>query len=904
MHPKPTKTTTPAVTLVIDGREVTVPAGTTILEAARQAGINIPTLCHDPELSPWGGCRLCIVEVRGWKELPASCITPVRPGMVVETESPAVRHARRTLIELLLANHPEDCLTCERTGSCALQDLAYRYGVRRRFQGEGRNHPVEESNPFIVRDMNKCVLCGLCVRVCAEIMGKSVIDFAYRGVRSKVTTPFELPLEKAGCVFCGNCVAVCPVGALYPKSMRGKGRPWEVKKVKTVCPYCGTGCSFYLVVKGDRVIGVQSCPEAPVNGRWLCVKGRFGWEFIHHRDRLQMPLIRNPYLFAKVTWPAALELVAQRLREIKERYGPETIGVLASARITNEEVYLLNKFARAVLGTNHIDHCARLCHAPTLVALREALGSGAATNRLAEIAEADFILVIGSNTTETHPVTAIQIQKALRRGATLAVIDPRRTEIASRAHYHLQIRPGTDIALLNALAHVCLQENLWNQEFVIYRTENFAAFREAAMQYPPALAATVTGVPEDLILAVARGYARAANAVILYTMGVTQHTCGTDNVHAIANLALLCGHVGRRGNGLFPLRGQNNVQGACDMGALPDYLPGYQPVSDSKVRSKFSAAWGVEIPDRPGLTASEMLEAAVKGRIKALYIVGENPMVTEANTSMVKKALENLEFLVVQDIFLSETARFAHVVLPAASFAEKDGTFTNTERRIQRVRRAISPVGQAKPDWEIITLLARRLGHPWEYASPADIMEEISRLTPSYGGVSYRRLEAEPEGIFWPCPHPDHPGTPILHQEQFTRGKGRFQPVHFAPPDEQPSQDYPFLLITGRYLTHYHSGTMTRRTPLGFYQENLLEMNPEDMAELGLKPRDRVLVRSLHSALKMEVTASDNLPRRVLFATFHNPDNPINLLVGDRCDPRAHIPAFKGVAVRLERALR
>ncbi|ACX51328.1 formate dehydrogenase, alpha subunit [Ammonifex degensii KC4] len=893
------------VTLVINGKEVTVPEGTTILEAARQAGIYIPTLCHDPELSPWGGCRLCIVEVRGWKELPAACITPVRHGMVVETESPAVRHARYTLIELLLANHPEDCLTCERTGSCVLQDLAYRYGVRRtRFEGEKRNYPIEDSNPFIVRDMNKCILCGLCVRVCNEIMGKAVIDFAYRGVRTKITPPFELPLEKAGCVFCGNCVAVCPVGALFPKPMWGQGRHWEVKKVKTVCPYCGTGCSFYLVVKDERVIGVQSCPDAPVNGRWLCIKGRFGFGFIHHRDRLKMPLIRDPFLFAKVTWPTSLKLVARRLTEIKEKYGPDAIGVLASARITNEEAYLLNKFARAVLGTNNIDHCARLCHAPTLVALREAFGSGAATNQLAEIAEADFILVIGSNTTETHPVAAIQIQKALRRGAVLAVIDPRRTEIASRAHYHLQLRPGTDIALLNAIAHVCLQENLWNQEFVIYRTENFAAFREAAMQYPPSLAAAITGVPEELIIEVARHYARAKNAVIIYTMGITQHTCGTNNVYAIANLALLCGHVGRRGSGVLPLRGQNNVQGACDMGALPDYLPGYQAVTDPSVRAKFAAAWGVEIPDHPGLTATEMFEAAAEGRIKALYIVGENPMVTKADTSLVKKALENLEFLVVQDIFLTETARFAHVVLPAASFAEKDGTFTNTERRIQRVRRAINPVGEAKPDWEIVTLLAREMGHPWNYSSPAAIMEEIAQLTPIYGGVSYERLEAEPEGIFWPCPHPEHPGTPILHQENFTRGKGRFHPVHFAPPDEQPDKDYPFLLITGRYLTHYHSGTMTRRTPLGFYQETLLEMNPEDMAELGIKPRDRVLISSRHGSMKIDTTPNSNLPRGVVFATFHDADNPINLLVGHRCDPRAKTPAFKGVAVRIEKAVR
>ncbi|MGQ9511829.1 formate dehydrogenase subunit alpha [Thermodesulfitimonas sp.] len=891
------------VTLVINGREITVPEGTTILEAAWQAGIYIPTLCYDPELSPWGGCRLCIVEVRGWNNLPASCITPVRQGMVVETESPAVRHARKTLIELLLANHPQDCLTCERTGACILQDLAYRYGVRETsFHGKRREYGIENNNPFIVRDMNKCILCGLCVRVCGELVGRSVIDFTKRGFFTKITPPMDLPLEESNCIFCGNCISVCPVGALTPKPMWGQGRRWEVKKVRTVCSYCGVGCSFDLNVKDDRVIGVTSTPEAPVNGRWLCIKGRFGFGFIHHRERLQMPLVRDPYLFSKVTWDRAVKLVATRLKEIKEKYGPDAIGILASARCTNEENYLLGKFARAVIGTNNIDHCARLCHSPTIAGLAAAFGSGAATNTLAEIPGAEFILVIGSNTTETHPVIAIQIQKALRRGAVLAVVDPRRTEIAARAHYHLQIRPGTDVALLNGFANAILSEGLWDEAFVAARTENFEPFRERVSQYPPKFVAGICGVPAELIYKVARGYAQAKKAIILYTMGVTQHTCGTNNVLAIANLAMLCGHIGKEACGVYPLRGQNNVQGACDMGALPDVLPGYQPVTDRRVRAKFEAAWNAKLPETPGLTASEMFEAAAEGRLKAMYIMGENPLVTEANSSLVKEALQKLEFLVVQDLFLTETAQYAHVVLPAVSFAEKEGTFTNTERRIQRVRRAIPPVGDAKPDGEIICSIARAMGYPMWYISPADIMAEIASLTPIYGGVSYAYLE--PEGLFWPCPVPGHPGTRILHQNRFVRGKGRFHPVSFARPDEEPDGEHPFLLITGRYLTHYHSGSMTRRTPLGFYQETCLEVNPEDAARLGIGCGERVTVISRWGSVKMRTAVNEGLPPGIVFATFHSAESPVNVLVGPARDPVAKIPAYKGVAVRIEKAVR
>lgn len=510
--------------------------------------------------------------------------------------------------------------------------------------------------------------------------------------------------------------------------------------------------------------------------------------------------------------------------------------------------------------------------------------------------------MLGSNTTETHPVVAIQIQKALRRGAVLAVVDPRATEISSRAKYHLQIKPGTDVALINAMANVILKENLQDKEFVSTRTENYEAFYKEVKRYPPEMAAEICGVSADSIREIARGYARAGTAAILYTMGITQHTCGTNNVMAIANLAMLCGHVGKESSGIYPLRGQNNVQGACDMGALPDCLPGYQRLDDPKVHAKFKAAWNAPIPKKPGLTAPEMFEAAAEGRIKAMYIVGENPALTEADGGLVKRALENLELLVVQDLFLTETARFAHVVLPAASFAEKEGTFTNTERRIQRVHKAVSPVGEAKPDGEIICLLARAMGYPMWYSSPAEVMAEIASLTPIYGGVSYSYLENN--GLFWPCPAPGHPGTRILHQKRFIRGKGRFHPVSFTPPDEQPDVEFPLLLITGRYLTHYHSGTMTSRTPLGFYQQTWVELSRQDAERLDIGCRDRVTVTSRRGTVKMVATVNENLPEGVMFATFHSAESPVNLLVGPQRDPTAKIPAFKGIAVKIEKAVK
>ncbi|GAB6156959.1 formate dehydrogenase subunit alpha [Desulfotomaculum varum] len=890
------------ITCMINDRVVTVPRGTTILAAANMLGIDIPTFCHDPALSRYGGCRICVVEVQGWQQLPASCVTEVRPGMAVYTESARVLEARRTILELMLANHPSDCLTCEKTGTCRLQEYAYRYRVKKGvWQGAVRTYDIETDNPFIIRDMNKCILCGKCVRVCSEVVGRSVIDYSYRGFRVKVATPLDLGLSKAGCVFCGSCVEVCPVGALTDKTRLGKGRTWELTSVTTTCPYCGVGCQIDLLVKDNRVVGAKAAGHG-VNGRHLCVKGRYGHQFIHHPQRLTNPLVKKNGRFQEVSWDEAIRKVAEGFQQIKQLHGGRSIAVLSSARITNEENYLLNKLARLVLGTNHIDHCARLCHAPTVAGLAAATGSGAMTNPMKDIAGADLILAIGTNTTETHPVLSLFIRQAIRRGAVLVVVDPRKTELAKLAAIHLPIKPGTDIALFNSMVNVIIEENLWDKQFVEERCEGWPELIAAVREYTPAYAQEVTGIPADTVRQVARAYATAGRAAILYTMGLTQHVTGTDNVLAVANLALLCGQIGRASTGINPLRGQNNVQGACDMGALPQYLPGYQPVWEESCRKKFSNAWGGLLSSDPGMTVGEMMQAACQGELKGMYIVGENPVISDADANHVTRALNRLDFLVVQDIFLTETAQLADVVLPAASWAEKDGTFTNTERRVQRVRQAIPQVGNSKADWQIFCALAEAMGRPMRYQQPREIFDEMAALTPAYAGISYDLLDKG--GIQWPCPNPDHPGTGILHQENFVRGKGKFHAVAYRPPDELPDRQYPLLLNTGRRLFHYHTGSMTLRTGLKeIYPVEYLDVNNQDARELGLVQRDRVKVISRRGEVIMQVRLTDEVPRGMVFTSFHFPDAAVNKLTnGARC-PRSHTPELKVCAVRLEKLI-
>ena len=891
------------ITLTIDGREITVPEGTTVLDAALQAGIDIPHLCYSPELGlpPTGSCRLCLVEVEGGRGPVASCVYPAAQGMVVRTDTEELREHRRLVIDLLLSDHPHDCLTCEQAGGCDLQKYAYLLDVKdSEYRGESVWPEPVQDGPAIVYDQSKCILCGRCIQICQNVQVTGAVDFMGRGFNTRVGLPPDQDREASVCVECGNCIDVCPTGALSFAGAQGKGRGWDLDRVTTVCPYCGCGCLMEMRTKDGRIVEVRGLPGQGASRGLLCVKGRFGFDFIHHEDRLTTPLIRRNGELQPATWEEALDLIAQRLAEIKAKHGPQALAGLASAKCTNEENYLMQKLTRAVLGTNSIDHCARLCHASTVVGLARAFGSGAMTNSIDDMPASDVIFIIGSNTTECHPVIGAVIKRAAKSGKTkLIVADPRAIELTEYADLHLQHRPGTDVALINAFANVILAEELEDKDFIATRTEGFEEFRRAVAPYTPEFAAKITRVPADDIRAAARLYASAGAASIVYSMGITQHTTGTDNVLALANLALLTGSIGRPGTGVNPLRGQNNVQGACDMGALPNVYPGYQSVADETLRAKFEKAWGVPLPAEPGLTVVEIVNAAADGDIKGLFIMGENPMLSDPDITHVEEALKSLEFLAVQDIFLTETAQLADVVLPAAGFAEKDGTFTNTERRVQRLRKGLAAPGEARADWDILCDLARRMGYDMAYSGPAAIQNEIASLTPSYGGITYDRLETE--SLQWPCPTEDHPGTPILHTERFTRGLGKFHPVEFTEAKELPDDDYPFLLSTGRILQHFHTGTMTRHSEVldTLVSVGAIEINPADAEKLGLADGDMVEVASRRGKIEIAAKLTDGVVPGTVFLAFHFKEAPANRLTIAALDPVAKIPEFKVCAVKL-----
>jgi formate dehydrogenase alpha subunit len=907
--------------LNIDGKPVSVAAGTNVLEAAKQLDLDIPRLCYDPELTSVGACRLCIVEIEKMRGLPASCATPVAEGMVVRTNTEKIRKYRKMTLELLLANHPQDCLTCEKNGDCKLQEYAYIYGARQdTYAGERKHFKPDDTNAFFIRDHDKCIVCGRCIRTCAESMGVGAVDYAWRGFKAKVATSYDVPLEESPCVFCGNCVTVCPTGALQPRTRIGQGRPWELRRARTVCPYCGVGCRFELLFnKEGRIVGVEPA-DGPANHNKLCVKGRFGWEFIQSPDRLTRPLVRKGVLegqtgqagrdseFVEVSWDEALDLIARRFTELKKTGGPGTLAGLSSAKCTNEENYLMQRLVRQGFGTNNIDHCARLCHASTVAGLALSFGSGAMTNSIDDIAQSDCVFVIGSNTTEAHPVIGMQVKKAKRNGAKLIVVDPRRVDLAELADLHLQQIPGSDVALLNGLMHVILREDLYDKGFVESRTENFEALKTAVEKFTPEYVESLCGVPAGLIVEAARAYAKAGRAAIIYSMGITQHTTGTDNVQTVANLAMLTGNIGREGTGVNPLRGQNNVQGACDVGALPNVFPGYQAVTNPDLKAKFEKAWGARLDDKVGLTVTEIMNAAAHGDLKGLYIMGENPMVSDPDLRHVEEALGHLDFLVVQDIFLTETAKLADVVLPGACFAEKDGTFTNTERRVQLFRTATAAPGEARPDWQILRDVGRRLGLDWNYNSVAEVMDEVADLTPIYGGVRWDRLaeggDAFNKGLQWPVPNREHPGTPVLHREKFSRGLGQFATIDYRPAAEGTDAEYPLVLSTGRILYHYHTGTMTRRSKgLNWIRpEGYIEVNPETAADYGLEDHAWVKVTSRRGSVVTRVKVTGMTGRRVVFMPFHFAEAAANVLTNPAVDPRAKIPEFKVAAVKLEKA--
>jgi formate dehydrogenase alpha subunit len=888
------------IKLTVDGLQVTVPEGATVLDAARAAGIYVPTLCYDEDLEPYGACRLCIVEIDGVPGMPTACTTKAKKGMVVHTDTERVNGVRRTICEMLIAEHPESCLTCSSNQRCELQKVAAHLGIaERRLPRLERETLIDDSNPFFVRDMARCVLCGRCVRVCQELQAVGAIGFAGRGHNARVATFADEPIQATVCESCGECVARCPVGAL---SVKSEMLP-PTDEVNTICPYCGCGCGLTLGVRGNRIVRVSGSPDHPVSKGSLCVKGRFGLDFVHSPDRLKTPLVRRDGKLVRMEWEEALTLVARAFSQIRSRHGPDALAGLSSAKCTNEENYLFQKFMRAVIGTNNVDHCARLCHASTVAGLAQAFGSGAMTNSIDELEHADCIFVIGSNTTEAHPIVALKIKAAvLRHGARLIVADPRRIDLTRFATVHLRQRSGTDVALLNAMMNVIVSEEMHDQQFIAEKTEGFEQFCSRLGETALARAAEITNVPQEQIRQAARTYASAERASIVYSMGITQHTTGTDNVRALANLAMLTGNVGRESTGVNPLRGQNNVQGACDLGALPNVFPGYQKVDDPDVRKKFEEAWQKPLPEKPGLTVVEMINAAARRRLRAMYVMGENPMLSDPDITHVRKALRTLDFLCVQDVFLSETAHMAHVVLPAACFAEKEGTFTNTERRVQRLRQALRPPGEARADWEIIQGIATKMGSPMPYSGPAEIMDEIASLTPIYGGVRYGRLEHG--GLQWPCRDLRDPGTRVLHAPTFARGKGRFHAIPFRKPDETPDSDFPLILTTGRLLEHFHTGTLSRRTA-GLEQiapPAPVEINPLDAERCGVAHGDPVEITSRRGTVRARAVVTPRSPKGTVFMPFHYREAPANVLTNPALDPIAKIPELKVCAVKLRPA--
>lgn len=900
-----TKLHTQTVTLSIDNQEVTVPKGTTILEVAKELGVEIPTLCHLKELAPDGSCRMCVVEVEGGRRggLTTACTAHCQEDMVVSTHSEKVADSRRFILDLLLSNHKLECFSCGKNGDCQLQQYALDYGIDATSFTEGKRMPCHQedtSNPFFSYDPEKCIMCRRCARVCQLRQGRDVLSIANRGFETKMMPSYGQAFDQSICESCGNCVSSCPTGALTAKDTK-EYRKWETQKIPTTCPHCGTGCQMNLLVKNNRLVGVEPL-DGPANKNLLCVKGKFAsYKFVGSGDRLTEPLIKRNGIFEPASWEEALTLVSSKFNEIKAENGADALAGFSCSRATNEDNYVFQKMVRAAFGTNNVDNCARVCHSASVHGLAQTLGSGAMTNPIADITEdVDMILLVGSNPEEAHPVIGAQIRQAVQRGTQVVVVDPRKINLVKDSALHLQVQAGTNVAFANGMMHVILKEGLADRHFIEERTEGFLDLEKMVADYTPEKVAEICHIhPEDLIQA-ARMYAKAEKAPIIYCLGVTEHSTGTEGVMSMSNLAMLVGKVGKPGCGVNPLRGQNNVQGACDMGCMPYDFPGYQKVNNPEVIDKFEKAWHVPLNRNTGLTSTKVLPAVTAGNVKGLYIFGEDPIVTDPDTGHVCQALESLEFLVVQELFMTETAAYADVVLPGISYAEKDGTFTNTERRVQRIRKAVEPRGQAREDYEIFCEVMTRMGYPCAYESAKEIMEEISAVTPSFGGINYERLEKE--SLQWPCRSLTDPGTPIMHVGSFARGKGLFKAIPYKQAQELPDEEYPYLMSTGRMLYHYNTRAMTGRTE-GINQianHSYIEINAVDAQALGIQEGDKVEVHSRRGKIETYAAVGNRVFPQEVFMTFHFPDGNVNEITNAVFDDIATIPEYKVCAVAIK----
>ena len=900
------------VTLSIDDREVTVPAGTSVMRAAALVGTSIPKLCATEQLEAFGSCRLCLVQIEGMKGLPASCTTLVSQGMKVTTQNKRIAEVRRGVMELYISDHPLDCLTCPANGHCELQDMAGAVGLREvRYGYEGENHlslGKDTSNPYFTFDASKCIVCSRCVRACDEQQGTFALTIQGRGFDSKVSPSQNEPFMDSECVSCGACVQACPTATLSEKSLIEQGQAEH--SIVTTCAYCGVGCSFRAEMKGEEVVRMVPNKDGHANHGHSCVKGRFAIGYATHKDRILKPMIRaqisDPW--REVSWEEAINHAASEFKRIQAKYGRDSIGGITSSRCSNEETYLVQKLIRAGFGNNNVDTCARVCHSPTGYGLKQTIGESAGTQDFDSVMKADVIFVIGANPTDGHPVFASQMKRRLRQGAKLIVADPRRIDLVKSPHIeasqHLKLLPGTNVALINSLAHVVVTEGLVKEDYVRERCdiESFDKWRTFVAQErnSPEAMESVTGVPAAEIRAAARLYATGGNGAIYYGLGVTEHSQGSTMVMGIANLAMATGNVGREGVGINPLRGQNNVQGSCDMGSFPHELPGYRHVSDDTVRHLFETTWGVSLQNEPGLRIPNMFEAALDGEFKGLYLEGEDIAQSDPNTQHVTAALSAMECIVVQDLFLNETAKFAHVFLPGSSFLEKDGTFTNAERRISRVRKVMNPKS-GYADWEITQLLSNAMGYPMNYKHPSEIMDEIAALTPTFTNVSYKRLD-EMGSIQWPCNDKYPNGTPTMHVEEFVRGKGRFLVTEYVPTREKVNAKFPLILTTGRILSQYNVGAQTRRTENNqWHDEDRIEIHPHDAEERGIATDDWVGVRSRAGETVLRAKVTDRVQPGVVYTTFHFPESGANVITTDNSDWATNCPEYKVTAVEATR---